>query len=654
VFASPEVHEGVTFGDGATVHEAHRRNEPGKVVVWPLFEQPETENPEDWAQPVDHLGDASPERRLAARIAETVAEWLQNGERLEATGKPIRPGDVLVLTRTRGALADAINRALRRERVPVAGVDRLALTEHIAVMDLAALGRMVLLPDDDLNLAAVLKSPLVGLGEEQLGDLARKRKGSLMRALEQAAGKDMVLGEAHARVAGWLKAGEGAGPFDFYARVLTADRGRRSFLERLGAEADDVLDAFLSLAADYERNHAPSLQGFLAWLGDADIQVKRDADTERDEVRVMTVHGAKGLEAPVVFLVDNGTQPHHSTHDPHLLILGDPDAEVPEALVWKRTPKNALPETVLDALEGSRERGRQEYRRLLYVGMTRARDRLYMCGIAKANGLPQGAWHHLVREALEPDAERVANGRDGEDLVWAPAAPGAAPTRHEAPPSTRRIEVPDWLMRKAPPPPPAPVRMSPSTAAAPEPPGHRAAIPKVSPLERGNVVHRLLQSLPDHAPETWRATSTAYVDHTAAHWPPNERAAAVDEVVAVLSEPSFAAAFGPDSRAEIDIAARDGGALVSGRIDRLAVTSAEVLIVDYKTNREVPAAPADIPHAYLVQLAHYRQMLMRIYPGRTVRAALLWTRGPKLMHVPEDVMEHVLAAPTGGNPPPAV
>ncbi|MEJ0096764.1 MAG: UvrD-helicase domain-containing protein [Bauldia sp.] len=283
VFAPPSAHAGLSAEPVAPVHEAWRRNDVGRVILWPLIEPPKKPEPDDWAKPVDHLGEGSPEVQLARRIAATVHGWLERGEVLEATGKPIRAGGILILARSRGALTDAINRELKREGVAIAGADRLTLTEHIAVMDLMALGRVALLPDDELSLAAVLKSPLVGLDEEALFALAYGRVGTLWASLAAKAGERADFAAAKAKLDGWLAAADYRDPHAFFARILAGESGRKAFLRRLGAEAEDVLDEFLAQALAYERTNVPSLEGFLAWLVAGEAEIKRDTETLRDE-----------------------------------------------------------------------------------------------------------------------------------------------------------------------------------------------------------------------------------------------------------------------------------------------------------------------------------------------------------------------------------
>jgi ATP-dependent helicase/nuclease subunit A len=454
---------------------------------------------------------------------------------------------------------------------------------------------------------------------------------------------DPVLEPAKGKLDRWLARADRVDPHAFFAGVLGPDGGRRAFLARLGAEAEDVLDEFLAEALAYGQANVPSLQGFLAWLEEAEVEVRRDPDAGRPEVRVMTVHGAKGLEADVVFLVDNGTPANIASYVDRVLPLsGERDPEHPGPVVWMRGVP-AMPRRILDRIEEERRLDEEEYRRLLYVGMTRARDRLYVVGMQKqktGQGRIDMRWHPIVERALAAElTERVLP--DGEvELEWR-AEPAAALAAPAPAPSAARAPLPDWARRAAPPPPPAALRIAPSSALPDEPP---LRIPPARDratslaLERGRLVHRLLQSLPDMPPERRADAAARYLAAAASDWSAADRAALAAEVLAVLADPAFAAAFSPQSRAEVEIAGRIGAALVAGRIDRLAVTDGRVLIVDYKTNRPAPAKPADVPRAYVGQLAIYRAILRRLYPGRAVSAALLWTDMPAPMEIPEEAL----------------
>ena len=543
----------------------------------------------------------------------------------------MRAGDILVLVRQRGALFEAVISELKKEGIEVAGADRLVLIEHIAVMDLMALADALLCPDDDLALASVLKSPLFGVTEEQLFALAYGRKGTLRAALHAKA-TDLEFRNVQERLeryAAWVR----ESPFAFYARILGADGGRARFYARLGPEAADALDEFLEHALVYEREEAPTLQGFVAWLRGGDTQVKRDMDIARNEVRVMTVHGAKGLEAPIVILADTTTVPK-GPREPRMLRLPVANAApgTPQRLIWAGR-KADDPAPVAAARASAVREAEDEHRRLLYVAMTRAADRLVIAGSRGVNRIPAGCWYELVSDALKPDAiEQTA--AEGSVWRWRQAgAEAAAGAPVSAAPDADHA-APGWLHE--------PVRSGTRSARAVSPSlASGSTTADARALARGRIVHRLLQALPALPPER-RAEAAR---RTVARAQSDDGEAIVREVLALLDDPRFAALFAPGSRAEVPVVGvLPDGRRISGQADRLAVTPREVLVADYKSNRAVPGRIDEIPAGYIAQLALYRAVLRRLYPNHAVRAALVWTAGPTLTELPDAALDAAMSS----------
>jgi ATP-dependent helicase/nuclease subunit A len=638
VFSSQDVFASVTTdAGGVPPHMSLPGAAPGLVEVWPLIEPAERREMEGWDAPFDTESEESPRVRLARKIAKQVKFWMARG---------LKAGDVLVLVRQRGPLFEAIIRALKSEGVPVAGADRLVLTEHIAVMDLMALADALLLPDDDLALASVLKSPLFGVSEEQLFTLAWDRPGSLRAALRGKTGDDAAFAATSHAFDELSAAARRLTPFAFFAHVLGARRGRANFLARLGPEANDALDEFLNLALTYESQQTPSLQGFVAWLRAAQSEVRRDMELARDEVRVMTVHGAKGLEANTVILADTTSKPT-GKQDPRLLPLEK------SAIVWAKGQKEDIG-SMTDARLIAQQEARNEYRRLLYVAMTRAAERLIVCGAKGAKGankIPDGCWYQLVNDALSGDcvAEPADDG-DGEVLRYrkGEAPPPQIATKDDKQ-STKAIALPLWLTHVAPREQQATRTVTPS-GALDDDVRPLATAGAGFALLRGSLVHRLMQSLPGIAADARRKAAQDYLARAGAKLPAEDQAKLVGQVIAVLDDPRFGALFAPGSRAEVPIVGRlrTGGQtlLVSGQVDRLAVTRDFVLIGDFKTNRPPPRSLDEVPQSYIRQLALYRAVLAKLYPDRPIRAALLWTEVPDLMEISGEALDSALTPVT--------
>lgn len=641
VFAEAPARIGVVR-DETVRHLVSRLGQGGIVELWPPAVTMDPEEVEDWALPIQRSSEAKPRTRVAQLIARQIAEWLKTSEILASRGRPIRAGDILVLVRRRGPFVDELVRACKQLDVPIAGVDRMALTDQLAVMDLMALGRFVLLPEDDLNLACLLKSPLLGVSEEQLYDLAHGRaKKSLWRSLQDAELGDAALTPIVTALRRWLARADFTRPYEFFGAVLGAEQGRKRLLARLGWEAADPIDEFLAQALRYERDHVPTLQGFLYWLDSIQLEVKREGATgERDEVRIMTVHGAKGLQAPIVFLPDTMQIP---ISRPVLLWPNDdagplwsPSAEYRDDLVVSLRGRIAAAEI-------------EEYRRLLYVALTRAEDRLYVTGWKGARAEPPDCWYHLVEQGMAASATRVEFDFSSLQFDnW--TGPGwRLETRHTAASVAKSpagspgavSALPIWATTKAPDEPTPSQPLSPSAPSEPPPTRSPFSTDGTNPFRRGKLIHRLLQSLPDLEPGQRAATAMRFLSSPAHDLSQAEIDAIVTETLAVLHHPDFAPLFQPGSRAEVPLIGRLGDQVVSGQIDRLAVTGDTVMIIDYKTNRPPPIDIAVVQPAYLRQMAAYRGLIPQIYPSRRVRCVLLWTDGPRLMELPDSLLDSV-------------
>ena len=653
VFAQNDAAQGLTFLDGAIIqHHAFRQGQAGIFEMWEI----ETTDPPTPTEPFEPwneaAGGADAIEKLAQRIANRIRGWLDGEDRLASKGRPIRAGDILILVRRREPFTAPMISALKRAKIPVAGADRMRLLDQLAVQDLIALADVLLLPEDDLALAVVLKSPLFGLDDDALFDLAHDRHGSLWSALKSKAREDPRFDEAVACLSEWLGQADTLPPYEFYASLLDGEsqRMRKRMLTRLGPEAAEAIDEFIEVALSFDRQKAPSLQNFVNELRNGEIDVKRDMDQDRDEVRIMTVHGAKGLQAPIVILPDTCTVPRGQGPQVYTTPRQGPIEEACH-LFWP--PKGLSGLAGLAAAKSEARRAeREEYRRLLYVAMTRACDRLYVCGWQGVRQREKDCWYDLIERGLRPHLAQE-EGDDGR-LVWRLSCPQDKTVDEEK--STALAEdvppLPVWAIRT-----PAAehvrTRLAPSrlasnasaeTAFGIEQPslGPRALAEDMR-FVRGRLVHSLLQYLPEVPSEDREQAAEDFVAARGAALPESLRREIVHETLAIVGDERFAPLFGPGSMAEVPVVARitdgDDGYDLEGQIDRLALLDDGILILDYKTNRPPPATEEEVAPAYISQLAAYRLALQRIFPGKAVRAALLWTDGPRLMEISSTLLD---------------
>jgi len=639
---------GARIGASAEVaHEPHRAEQAGLVEVWPTEKPPERPDADPFAPLDEPPGGAGAAERLAGRIADRIKGWLDGGETLASQDRPIRAGDILILVRKRDPFAAPMIDALKARGIPVAGADRMRLTDQLAVKDLMALGDALLLPGDDLSLAAVLKSPIFGLSENDLFALAHGREGSLWEALELAAETEERFARAEAQLARWRGEALASRPFEFYASVLDRDGARGRILARMRPEAADAIDEFLGLTLAYEESGPASLQGFLAWLREAGSQVRRDMEQGGDQVRVMTVHGAKGLQANIVILPDTCTMPKGSGGPVIHVPRGAPGA-FGECLVWAGAEAGRLP-AVDQVRRAATDAETAESYRLLYVAMTRACDRLYVTGFENrtARGRDDRCWYETVRDALDGVAEKVAD-MDGQAILRlekrGAATVSPAGSRDE---QIADLAAPAWLAADAPSETAAEIARPSSAEQSSAQPKDGPAVRHSAELARlrGEIVHELLEALPEVGPGGREAEAGRIIERVVAAAggvapDADARAEMVAEALAIIEAPEFAHLFGPGSRAEVPVAAQSAETgrpvTMSGRIDRLVVRDGDVLVIDYKTDARVPARLADVPERYTAQLAAYSRALAGVFPDKAIRPFILWTRAPALMEMPAD------------------
>lgn len=659
-FAPETVRKGVVASDTPIHHESVWTGRGGLVELWSPVTPDELDETLLWDNPLDAVSAQSKEAKLARRITGKLKGWIGR-EELPQRGRVMQPGDVLILVRKRGAFVDELIRQLKTQDIPVAGVDRLVLGDHIAVMDLMALARFAVLPEDDLTLATVLRSPLCGFSEEALFNLAYERKKlSLWRALNQRAND--IDGGAEALA--YLKAIRGRvdvlRPHEFFTHVLGPLGGRTALISRLGMDAHDPIDEFLNQTLTYEAANTPSLQGFVAWMDAGTTEIKRDLDQGGNQVRIMTVHGAKGLEANVVILPDTvqaGGRPGQSSLVTH-----------EDGLVTYSPRKDDADPQTLAARDARAQREDEEYRRLLYVAMTRAMDRLYIAAAHGSRGMSDTSWYVRMRDALEAQPHAVTQPEqfaDGDGSIVRLEAPQKVPPVQEERQDTQSetVNLPDWIWQQAPAEQAPLGPLAPSMISAMLPAsGEDVDPPAVSPLAglagispaqrfaRGRLVHTLLQHLPDLPTDDRHARALAYLARAAGQgFDDAAQADIAGEVMAILEDAQFAPLFAPGSRAEVSLAGHavwNGKRVpLSGQIDRLAISDTDVLIADYKTNRPPPQRVEDVADIYLDQMAAYRALAAAAYPNKKVTCALVWTDGPRLMELPAAALDQRGAGP---------
>ncbi len=639
VFSCPEHAQGL--GLEPIKHISYRHRQGGQVTLWPKFESQKTESTDFWTQSHEISSSASGSALCAEFIAGQIQNWLSTGEKLVSQGRPIDAGDIMVLVRKRSAFVAQLMRALKLRNIPVAGADRMILGEQLAVEDIMAALSFVLWPDDDLTLACLLKSPLIGLSEEQLFDLCYERVGSLWDALR--ASSDQSYKPVVNYLRELLALGQQHSPYEVMTHLLShpcpADplSGLRAMKRRLGEDCLDPLQELQNTALAYEASHIPTMQGFVQSLKAEKNEIKREMEEGAGQVRIMTVHASKGLEAPIVILPDT------------LRSMKKSNTQVAENLLWPQktglklplwSPRKAMNfEAYSEAAKHIEAAQDAEYRRLLYVAMTRAEDRLYITGFggkADSKRKPlEDSWYNMIAKVFEQN-NQISPDKDGHLTLRYEQMKEVEVKKDQQSNADADYTPPEWLYRAAPQEPSPPRPLMPSRPSMPEPEA-------VSPLEgnvaqrfkRGNLTHKLLQILPDLPDEKRISAAERYLAHFGSEFSRDVQSSIISEVMALLQDDTFAPIFGPGSMAEVPLSGLiHNKTLVSGQVDRLLIKDDTIWIIDYKTNRPPPQKVDDVPQIYQAQMQSYADLLAQIYPAHTIHAALLWTYGPSLMPLP--------------------
>lgn len=613
-------------------HITFKENMPGRVDLWPVVEKSDAKDDRQWFEPVDLPAETDHTIIMARRVASQIKRMISDETIPQEIGhsghyerRPITEGDFLILVQRRSELFAEIIRACKAANLKIAGADRLRVGAELAVKDLAGLLNFLALPEDDLSLASTLRSPIFGWSEQDLFTLAhhRPQKGFLWAAL-----RDGNYPATRAIIDDLRHQADFLRPYDLIERILTRHDGRRKLLAQLGAEAEDGIDALLSQALAYESTGVPSLTGFLIWMETDDLEVKRQMDSQSDQIRVMTVHGAKGLEAPIVILPD--TAKRITDVKAELLTTGD-------QLIWK-TPAKSSPPAVTALRDAVIARQNRERLRLLYVAMTRA-EKWLIVGAAGDIGEGDQSWYNIVGDGMRQRGDYDAMAGDlpikrVSDLDW-DALPRVDTTKQTVP-------TPAPITFHPLPEPVKDTTISPSDLPGakilPGDPAHDSA---EDAKQRGTVIHKLLEHLPSADPDNRMALGISLTGE--------DDRAEVAAVIELIENAGLQQIWDENALTEVDITADlPNLGRMHGTIDRLLITQDRIVAIDYKSNRLVPASADQTPLGLLRQMAAYENALAQIYPSTPIEMAILWTETANLMVLPKNLLHEALNSVTGG------
>ena len=616
LFLNPIASKGVVLNGEYAAHSPSRIGEAGKVELWPLMIASKDENPDVWRTPVEREVAASTSSRLAKQIAQNIKKMVSSGEQLESKGRAIKYKDFMVLVRRRNSFVEELVRECKNIGVEIAGVDRIKLLEQIAVQDLLTLGKFLLLPSDDLSLAEVLKSPIFGLTDDDLFTLCYKRKSSLWNSLlynDKYKPTSEIL-QNLLNIADYIR------PFELYSYVLNVLGGYKKFVSRIGIDALDGIDEFLNLAINFEREHIPTLQNFVDWVRKDEVEIKRELEqSDIDAVRIMTVHGSKGLQAPIVVLPDTVSVK---------VIKNDSELLLDDYIYYPFSAKD-YEDNCKGIKDKQKESNIDEYRRLLYVALTRAEERLCICGFSKSEKINEDSWYNLCQQTFSDIATKQEDGT----LSYEVEQKVAVKKDKDVALIGKKDLMFAWVSEQAP---VDAVLSKPLRPSQLEDDGDVEVVSsplsnmEFNPYSRGKIIHKLLQILPDIDQSKRQKILEEYLNNNA---PELNKNRIKNEVLGLIANPQFAEIFSNSSKAEVAVMGQVDGKIISGQIDRLVVGDDKVFIVDYKTNRPAATKLEDVPSLYIKQMNAYKVLIEDIYPDKEVKCYILWTDIAQLMEI---------------------
>ena len=617
---------GVLLPNEDITHIPNRKDSSGLVEVLPLVKRIEDKTSKCFKPPVENINVFNTEVEMANVLATKIRYLLDNeyisdpkkdSDDTKKFIRKIEPKDIMILVKKRN-LADSITKALLAKNIPLAGRDKLSLSDNIAVEDLISLLKFVLFNYDDLSLAEVLKSPLYNLTDDDLFDLCFNRKDETLfsRLSESEKYKDITNDLKYL-----IDFSKTALPFEFFDYVLKVQNKRKNFISRLGVEVVDVLNGFLSQCLSYDNlKLGKSLSDFYEWFSLNDVEIKRNMEQVNNTVRIMTVHSSKGLEAPVVFLY-NANEVLSSSRD---RILWSEDFPMYKTSNFKTSGK-----IFSDMLDTENTANQEEFYRLLYVAMTRARDRLYVIG-SENNSKNARTWYSCIKESLLSNPKhRIEKNTNinfapdvftDDDFVILGENDTGEISKTETVISKNFETLPEFFNEKVDDIPPYNIDIVPTSPLSQNDENNTE-----NALSRGTIIHKLLEYISKFNGDDIEKFIDFYLSKTKIE----DKDFIKNNILKLYNNSEYNFIFKNKNLSETEIITSENNISKILRVDKIVFNNDEIWIIDYKTDKQTES----VPSAYKKQLDKYKTAIAKIYPDKKIHTAILWINDLKLSEI---------------------
>jgi ATP-dependent helicase/nuclease subunit A len=619
VFSQKELLNAITPDEEPIKHLPERAQDAGRVELWPLAVVAKKNKKQDdtvWLLDQKSTLEERPMELLAETIANTISDWIKNQRILPAKNRPVEAGDILVLVGHRNKFVEHLTKALKQAQIETTGSDRIKITDSMAVMDLIKLTEFVLNPQDDLSLAIALKSPIFEVEEEELFLLAHDRaEKTLWERIEECAALTEKFHKIYQGLQSLLTKSADATPVEFYTDII--NYSRKKILSRLGKESSGYLDGLIEAAWQFEEKNTPCLGSFLQWLQSSNYTIKYDPSQNCNQVKIMTVHGAKGLQAPIVFLADTTDIPRNKNN-----IVFDYD-NLP---IWSDKYHSKYCNTL-------KQRNQQnqfgEYLRLLYVALTRAEDELFITGW---QGRPsKNCWYKILEKTIKKTfncEERImAPMSDQAATIYYLASPQLKQTeqQHSVAQTNKQEALPEFLK--------LPINRSIEAEKILYPSQQEQNI-KIDDTAAllGKAAHKLLEYLPQQKTLPSIGIIHRYLENYFPDLDKKLHGILTKSVIGAIKNPQISKFLSAKSIAELPVKGYIDDKKISGKIDRICLLHNEILILDYKF------AVHNIQNEQnaKTQLSYYKQLIAHKFIDHKINCAIIWLL-PAEVQIMEDL-----------------